>query len=363
VLTRLYVDNYRTFSNFELKPGRVHLLLGRNGTGKSSVLDVLDNLRALICDGRDLDWAFASETICGWSKATRQRFEIDVTLGADEFRYVLEIEHKLDGTSAVSTLETLHVSGIHLYSLTRGLLRLFPDDGKAGPGLSVRPTRSYLEAVAGNAQVDRFRAWLDAMLLVRPNPAALCGYAKRESTRLDPSLDNFAEWYRGLQQTRPVAVVAAQAALREVIVGFDELQVDVGAARQGHLRTKMRGPGGTYRVDFDHLSDGQRVLFVLYVILHAAADPGRLLVFDEPDNFVALSELQPFLNELLDRTSEPDGPQVLLISHHPEFINPLAPTAGLVFFRQDGGPTRVKPFEADALLPAAEVVARGAADA
>jgi predicted ATPase len=38
MLKRIYVDNFRCLVNFELKLDRVNLLLGRNGTGKTTVL-------------------------------------------------------------------------------------------------------------------------------------------------------------------------------------------------------------------------------------------------------------------------------------------------------------------------------------
>jgi len=44
MLKRLYVDNFRCLVNFELRLDRVNLLLGENGTGKTSVFDVLYRL-------------------------------------------------------------------------------------------------------------------------------------------------------------------------------------------------------------------------------------------------------------------------------------------------------------------------------
>ncbi|MGH9763844.1 MAG: AAA family ATPase [Blastocatellia bacterium] len=36
MITRVYIDNFRCFSNFEVKPDRVNLLIGGNGAGKST---------------------------------------------------------------------------------------------------------------------------------------------------------------------------------------------------------------------------------------------------------------------------------------------------------------------------------------
>ena len=45
VLSRLYATNYRCLVNFEFKPIAKQLIIGRNGTGKTAVLDVLAMLR------------------------------------------------------------------------------------------------------------------------------------------------------------------------------------------------------------------------------------------------------------------------------------------------------------------------------
>ena len=48
MITRLYVDNFRCLVNFELKFQDFTLLAGLNGSGKSSVLDVIYALQLLL---------------------------------------------------------------------------------------------------------------------------------------------------------------------------------------------------------------------------------------------------------------------------------------------------------------------------
>ena len=55
------------------------------------------------------------------------------------------------------------------------------------------------------------------------------------------------------------------------------------------------------------------------------------VIFDEPDNFLSLREIQPWLMTFAD-TIEESGGRVLIISHHPEIINQRAPKSG---FPQD----------------------------
>ena len=48
MLKRLYVNNYKCLVNFELLLARTTLLAGLNGTGKSTIFDLLEHLRGFI---------------------------------------------------------------------------------------------------------------------------------------------------------------------------------------------------------------------------------------------------------------------------------------------------------------------------
>jgi ATPase subunit of ABC transporter with duplicated ATPase domains len=108
------------------------------------------------------------------------------------------------------------------------------------------------------------------------------------------------------------------------------------------------------------LSDGQRCLFPLYMILHFLIARGHTVFIDEPDNFVALREIQPWLLAAEAAVDDHNG-QLILVSHHPELLNRWAPRYGLRFFREDNGHARTKRFEAnpDGEMEPSELVARG----
>jgi len=96
------------------------------------------------------------------------------------------------------------------------------------------------------------------------------------------------------------------------------------------------------------------------VLLYCAVDKERTLLLDEPDNFIALAEIQPWLMKLLDRVDEQNG-QVILVSHHPELLNQMAGQGGVLLDRPGGGETRVLPFAPpdDTGLTPSEIIARG----
>ena len=86
----------------------------------------------------------------------------------------------------------------------------------------------------------------------------------------------------------------------------------------------------------------------------------RTVCIDEPDNFVALREIQPWLVNAKDAVEDNDS-QLWVISHNPELIDYLAADHGVQFYRDEGGPVRTRRFEwkdSDVLKPS-EIVARG----
>ncbi|MCE2717734.1 MAG: AAA family ATPase [Dolichospermum sp.] len=114
---------------------------------------------------------------------------------------------------------------------------------------------------------------------------------------------------------------------------------------------------------FNELSDGQKTLIALYTLIYCTQDEDYTLCIHEPENFLALPEIQPWLIELYDFCADKKL-QALLISHHPELINYLlASPIGYWFERQSNSPARVRKItneESDhSGLPISELIARG----
>ncbi|NEP44859.1 MAG: ATP-binding protein, partial [Okeania sp. SIO2H7] len=112
------------------------------------------------------------------------------------------------------------------------------------------------------------------------------------------------------------------------------------------------------------ISDGYRTIIVLYSLMHYARFKDFTLCLDQPENFLSLPEIQPWLIQLDDFCSD-DEIQALLISHNQEVMNYLLGSpVGYWFERENNTPTRVKPFLE--LMPenvganlASELIARG----
>lgn len=357
MLRRLYIDNYKSLVNFELVLGATNLLMGANGSGKTSVFSALTGLQRVVHDGEEVGDVFRKETITRWQTSQIQVFELDVAAPLGVYRYRLRIKH--DEKEARVEEELLEFEGATLYQAS-------PDAGGAivdgAPArMLVDPMRSGLHVVrrqAGAGRVSWFVERLGRVNVVAINPNAMSGAVQLYAPmRPAPDFANFARWYLWQSQTRGPELAEAHDALREVLPGFYaiRLQEPVGVVPQ--IVSEWRYGAQRVRYAFHELSEGQRALIALYMLLYVSRDDGVTLAIDEPDNFVALPEIQPWINALSERPEV----QTLLISHHPEIINLHAVDSGLMFRREDGGPTRVERFAADddEELTPAELIARG----
>lgn len=361
-IARLYINNYRSFVNFELRPGRRSLLLGYNGTGKSSVLDVLEAIRTLVVGNADAKDAFPTATVTKFGGSPEQRFELDIETERGIFRYVLRLSHDLAEETATIASEELTLDGKTLYGFADGEVQLDSDGDRPARGaFQFSPQRSYLasfEPKGHRSPIASFKVFLEFSWNLRLNPVRMSASTKSEDAGLARDGGNFASYCRHVLQDAPDKMQRAHEVLQEIIPGFRHLRMQ-SSGRAKVLVATFHYPGGSiYDIDFDALSDGQKTLIVLYVVLCDVTRALPVLCLDEPDNFVSIREIQPFLTELSDISDE-TGLQVIIISHSPEVIDYVGPEGAILLERPDGGHTRVGALPTGGGLRLSELMARG----
>jgi hypothetical protein len=68
-------------------------------------------------------------------------------------------------------------------------------------------------------------------------------------------------------------------------------------------------------LDFEQISDGQRMMIDLYSLLVSLQDLEHTLFLDKPENYISLPEIQLWLMALSDACGE-EFSQAVLISYH-----------------------------------------------
>lgn len=381
MLKRVFASNYRTLVNFTVEFDPLVLLLGPNGTGKTSVFEVVRSLRDFVrgepvsIDGNLISPTttelFPTSSTTRWQEVDVQTFELELGGKGGTFVYSLELEHERIRHRCRVRREKLSFDGRSLFesSLHDNQLtaQLFRDDGSRGPTQLTDWTRSSLASIyprPENQLLTWFRDRMNRIVVTRFNPATVGSRADEESPTLNWDASNFVAWFRYVSNQDLELVAKLRPLLAEVIPGLAGLSLDSDGADAKILKARFSAGASSearsrpFLCRFDELSDGQRVLLMLYTLLVAEVDDATILI-DEPENFVALREIHPWLNMLIDKT-QVQPCQAILISHHPELINALAVGSGRWIDRVGDAESRaVKITEDGGALSIAELVSRG----
>ncbi|MBZ5521094.1 MAG: AAA family ATPase [Acidobacteriia bacterium] len=360
MLTRVYIDNFRSFVNFEYKPERKQLLLGANGSGKSSLLDAIRYLKKFV---EGYENPFTQSTRTRWQDRPLQVVEIEALLDRQKYEYRIEIRFESETRQPSVSLESLRVSGAPVFELANGEIRFFQNNSSQATTLRLETAKSALHlSLLSNSHVLRFVEWLGTVHCFRIDeyPSAMSESADREERQPDDELENLAGWYRHLVQAHPDENLRFLNSMKDALDGFQALRFSSGEDGVKQLRADfMASTKGRINYSLSELSEGQRCLIALYMILHFLIAKGHTVFIDEPDNFIALREIQPWLLAAEEAVEDHSG-QLILISHHPEILNQWASTRGLRFFREDNGHVRTEKFMADPKgdLQPSELIAR-----
>ena len=365
MLTKLYVNNYRCLVNFEIEFDNLILLLGTNGSGKTSIFDILYNIRTLIIDNAKIYEVFSTDDLTAWMDSQEQIFELHVKGNGGNYVYRLVVSHQKEQGKLRIDRETLSYEGKPIFSFEQGEIHLYNDHFNQGPTFTFDWYLSGLSMVAprnDNTKLNWFKDWIKMLFIVNLQPRAIGSVSEGESTWLNRDGTNFVSWYRYISQEHQDKLFDLISHLRQSIPGFDSLKLETAGK---HRMLKVGFHDGdkqakTIFFDFDRLSDGQRVLLILHMLLISLKDMGHTLMLDEPENYVALAEIQPWLMELSD-ASGVSIPQIIIISHHPELIDYFGAEKCRLIDREPLGPTRVKPVptQFEGSLKLSEVIARG----
>lgn len=371
MLKRIYIDNFRCLVNFELSLDPINLFLGPNGAGKSTLFEVLRKIQSFL-DGTKVTSIFDPGDLTRWQTSPLQRFELEIEGNGGIYKYELAVEHR-DGKQAGQPIhiyyERLWFNDQPLFQLDeppRGThphildaAQLYNDDYSKSQVLPINRSHSAIALMPShdlNTRLIWFRQRIERFIIVQVNPLTMDVTSIREEIQLNVVAKNFVSWYRHVSQNQGKAIEITKA-LGEALDGFEYFRFKEGALTVLFSGENDKRKDIEYR--FDELSDGQRALIVLYTLIHFARSQDYTLCIDEPENFLALPEIQPWLTLLYDLCSDGEL-QALLISHHPELIDYLASSASYWFDYQSNTPVRVKRITDEGNgLPIFELVARG----
>jgi predicted ATPase len=371
MLKKLYIHNYKCLVSIDINIGKdFSLFLGGNGSGKTAVFDALYEIQQFIRLGARLDERlnehFKPSTLTRWLNETIQKFELEIDGNGGIYKYSLEIEHKPERNLIRVKSENLLFNGQPLFKfaieeqdgMPISVGRLFNDLQTSSEGIPY--ASSWFSSGLGSVQerhdnkkLSWFKKWLEQLYIVRITPNTIKTEMDREEAHPERDLSNYAAWLNYWNNENSEGVFLVLNELKKIIKNFGSFKFS-----QFGLKKVLQVNINKVPYFFNELSDGQQALAILYTLTYCVPE-NSFICIDEPENFLALPEIQPWFDTLYDQCAE-RGLQALLISHHPRIINFLANDSGYWFSRENNL-TRVKKINAqnDSGLSIAELVERG----
>ena len=345
MLQRLYVHNFRCLENFELnlKDLPSSLLIGKNGTGKSTIASALEVLQSI---GRGINRVSQLIKVKDFNSSRSGipiRFEIEVLLKEQLYKYVLALELSSENFKEIRIFEEhLLVAGNPIYSRESAQVTLYgnniqsqtPQGNRiATPFSNQFPLTSQLMAfqvdwhlvaltlIQVQSETDPlyiFKNWLSRMIILAPIPSLMTGESSGET--LEPKWDgsNFGEWFSGLLRRYPAAYTQVDRYLREVMPDIQDIQNEPIGKDAKSMVVQFEANNQTLSLDFKDLSDGEKCFFLCAIVLAANKYYSPFCFWDEPDNYLSLSEVGHFITTL--RRSFKNSGQILVTSHNEEAI-------------------------------------------
>lgn len=364
MITHLYVNNFRCLVAFEAKLGPFGVLCGPNGAGKSSVFDAVAIIRDLAVAEATVDQAFRFDDHTRWLSGDTIEFEIGLRDDRLEFMYRLHVQQTHETVKPRIVLEEALCDGRTLFARDLDGVRFVKASGaEAGFPLDWRQAAiGAIQPAADRREIEALQGLLANLLVLRPNPMAMEAEAESRQERQRPAvhLGDIVSWYRylALDQDRTDH-------LRELLAGvwpdFRSFGLVSTGLQAKALQLKFDGAdrqeAGT--LFFHQLSAGEKMLVGLYMVRTALATGlTQTVLIDEPDNFVGLPELQPWVTSTMELLG--DRRQAIMISHHPEILSLAGEQFGRYLWRDNHtAPTRIGPLRTPPELSIGEAVTRG----
>ncbi len=335
MLQRLYVHNFRCLENFELKLKDISsaLLIGKNGSGKSTIgaaLEIFQNIGrgvnrvSNLIEPHDFTFGLAHIPKHVRSRVQTQipmRFEVEVLLDQQLYKYELALA--LSDGELVVLEENLRVNEQIFYSRQSSEISIEsrPEQSKFMLDWHLIALSIIQESHDDPSRV--FKTWLSNMLILAPIPQLMSGESSEETLQPMRNVANFGDWLSGLLSRYPAAYNRISNYLKNVLPDIYEFENEIIGKKNRNIVVRFQSISGTsvrFKFDFNQLSDGEKCFFLCAVVLASNDYNQPLFCFwDEPDNYVSLSEVGYFIGEL--QSSFKSKGQILITSHHEETIS------------------------------------------
>jgi predicted ATPase len=359
MIRRFRVENYKALSDVLLELTPIHVLIGPNDSGKTSILEAL----AALCRSTDQElWRSFTGSWAGRGLVWHRAAEPAVTLSAggeadeDRWEYRLTCRFGAQRRQAVVSEEYAEVNGRPYlaaagYAATAIMRSTVGESGSLGEFDQIAPLlHDQLSGV-------RYHRWVPRLLSLPVAPDSRRRFRMETSgfglaLCLDDILGNdrsafsrMEEQFRSLfPQVRSIKLLS-EPAFKAAVDDPEQIpRLDPSEGKGLHLEYR----NGSV-IPAAQLSDGVLLVLAYLAILHSP-EPPRVLLVEEPENGIHPQRLGEVLRVLRSIVDGQQHTQVLLTTHSPYVVDLFAAEEVTLCRMQEDGSVAVRRLSDSALV-------------
>ena len=339
MINSIYIDNFKSLSDFHMKFGKFNCLIGLNGSGKSTVLQAMDFLARLVY-GRIDDWLEKrhwdkSDLNCKLTRKQNISFEISFDLEQDKG---LVWKGEFNRQRLYCSSESISIAGKLYLKVADGKYAM---NGKASTPISFEYQGSILSVLKERQPYKVLSSFKTSLLSLKSmdllSPHLLRQKARASEKNLGLGGEKLSAFLHELSVEKKNIL---EKCLREYYPHFSGYQTK--SLRSGWKKLLVQETFGTQTIETEarHINDGMLRIFA--IVAQTQADHSFLL-FDEIEDGIN-PELIETLVEFLVNTPQ----QILVTTHSPMILNYLEDDIAIqdvtLIYKNAGGLTRSQPF-------------------
>lgn len=192
-----------------------------------------------------------------------------------------------------------------------------------------------LGTLADHPRIGQFRNFLGSWYLSYFVPELA---RSQPMSGADPHLDrrgeNLAKYLQYIERERPRQFAVMLTRIAEKIPGIEAIRSEKTQDRRLLLEFQAKGYGKPFFQQ--DMSDGTLKLLA-YLLMMEDPDPAPLIGIEEPENGLHHQLLALLANELKSFAQRAKGPQVLVTTHSPNFVDALTPSEVWILDKDSDG--------------------------
>lgn len=338
MLKKLKVSNYKSLRDVEIEFGKFNVLIGKNGSGKSNILNCLEFLSKIAESGignttKMEDYVYKRIVFGGIEEK-----DIKISLEFDNGYYLILFDEKVEKLS-----EKLSINGKNLidreYKDDKWLQDIYIDV----KGVAQRYTAPEFCLFSlynnlfrsGKDFADYVKSWRVYRFITQEIRAML---PVERAIRLEDNGKNLAQVLHSLLTERPRAFKRIEETLKLLIPEIEELLTPLGTCTiKNESRTctytAVREKGFDVSFDYRQISDGSLKLLAFITAVNLGSE---LICIEEPENFV-----HPYLLSSIVEILKKSDKQVIVSTHSPYLLDKVD-LEDLIVVEKEEGATRTR---------------------